>query len=303
MDNVIVDLQKIEWVTMSFTAMRILLILVLMRIALALLRRGLDKLESRLIAGDTAVAGPSLESAKRAKTLSKLLFQGVAILIWLTGMLVVLRELGLDVGPILASAGIAGVALGFGAQYLVRDLISGFFMMMENQVRVGDVAIVNGTGGLVEEVNLRTLVLRDLSGIKHYFPNGTITTLSNLTQEWSAYVFDIGIDYAADVDHAIEVMRQVGRELREDPVFGPLMVEDIEVFGVDDFADSSVVIKGRLRTRPIKQWEVGREYRRRLKQAFDAEGIVIPFPQRTLHIADSAALLAGISAAQRQPSE
>ena len=284
----LIDVSRIDWPAIAATSMRILLILVLIRVMLTLLRTALRRFESNLIERDRAQGALTAESTKRAGTLMKLLFQGAMALIWVTGILVVLRELGVEIGPVLASAGIAGVALGFGAQNLVRDLIAGFFMLLENQVRVGDVAIVNGTGGLVEEVNLRTLVLRDVAGVKHFFPNGTITTLANVTQEWSAYVFDIGIDYRADVDRAIGVMRRVGEELREDPQFGPLMIDAIEVFGVDDFADSSVVIKGRLRTQPIKQWDVGREYRRRLKKAFDAEGISIPFPQRTLHIAGTA---------------
>ncbi len=299
MDNILAYFQQIDWAVVAAALGRILLILILMRIAIAIARRSLRNLESYLIRKDKATL-QSAESSKRAQTLSKLLLQGLTILIWLTGVLVIMRELGVEIGPIMASAGIAGVALGFGAQNLVRDVISGFFMILENQVRVGDVAIVNGTGGLVEEVNLRTIVLRDLAGIKHFFPNGTITTLSNVTQEWSAFVFEIGIDYSADVDQAIEVMRQVGKELREDESFGPLMIEDIEVFGVDNFADSAVIIKGRLRTKPIKQWDVGREYRRRLKQAFDAAGIVIPFPQRTLHVAGGAELPSGFGALQQQ---
>jgi small conductance mechanosensitive channel len=152
---------------------------------------------------------------------------------------------------------------------------------------VGDVAIVNGTGGLVEAVNFRTLVLRDLSGVVHVFPNGTINTLSNMTHEWSAYVFDIGIAYKEDVDEVIGVMKAVGDEMRGDDYFGPLLLEDIEIFGVDAFADSAVVIKGRLKTRPIKQWEVGREFRRRLKKAFDREGIEIPYPHRSIYFGEA----------------
>jgi small conductance mechanosensitive channel len=202
-------------------------------------------------------------------------------------LLVILRELGVDIAPILASAGIVGLAVGFGAQNLVRDVISGFFMILENQVRVGDVAIVNGTGGLVERVNFRTIVLRDLSGVVHVFPNGAINTISNMTSEWSAYVFDIGVAYKEDVDRVIQIMRDTGKALREDKKFGPLMVDDIEVFGVDQFADSAVVIKGRLRTKPIKQWDVGREYRRRLKYAFDEAGIEIPFPHRSIYFGEA----------------
>lgn len=280
------DPRHIDWPLLLGTTLRIALVLIIIRVLRVLLRGALRRLEHRLIARDHAQGTLTAESTKRAGTLAKLLFQGATVLIWVTGVLVILRELGVEIGPVLASAGIAGVALGFGAQNLVRDLIAGFFMLLENQVRVGDVVTVNGVGGLVEEVNLRTLVLRDLAGSRHFFPNGTITTLSNLTQEWSAYVFNIRVDYRADVDGAIELLRRVGSELREDPQFGPLMLADVEVFGIDTLQDSAVVIQGRLRTQPIKQWDVGREYLRRVKKAFDAQGMEIPFPQRTVHIVE-----------------
>ena len=201
----------------------------------------------------------------------------------------VLQQVGVEIGPILASAGVLGLAVGFGAQNLVRDVISGFFLILEDQVRVGDVAIVNGTGGLVEKINFRTLVLRDLSGTVHVIPNGAVNSMANMTKEWSAYVFDIGVAYKEDVDRVIEVMRQVGAELRGDPEFGPLLLEDVEIFGLDQFGDSALVIKGRLKTLPIKQWDVGREFKRRLKYAFDREGIEIPFPHRSLYFGEASA--------------
>ncbi len=169
----------------------------------------------------------------------------------------------------------------------MRDVISGFFLILENQVRIGDVAVVNGTGGLVEQINFRTIVLRDLEGVVHVFPNGTVATLANRTHGWSAYVLDVGVAYKEDVDRVMAVMRRVSEEMRSEEPFAALMLEDIEIFGVDDFADSAVVIKARLKTRPIKQWEVGREYRRRLKQAFDREGIEIPFPHRSLYFGEA----------------
>ncbi len=160
----------------------------------------------------------------------------------------------------------------------------------------------NGTTGVVERINFRTTVLRDLSGAVHVFPNGAITTLSNSTRDWSGYVLDVGVAYKEDLDHVAEVMRQVGAEMRQDDHFGPLMIADIEIFGVDKLADSAVVIRARLKTRPIRQWEVGREYLRRLKQRFDREGIEIPFPHRTFTFADSSppllAKLAGRAGAE-----
>ena len=191
------------------------------------------------------------------------------------------------IAPILAGAGIIGLAVGFGAQNLVRDIIAGFFFILENQIRVGDVAVINGTGGLVEKINFRTIVLRDLAGVVHVFPNGTVTTLSNLTNEWAAYVFDIGIAYKENTDQVIEIMKKVGAELQADPEHGPLMLGEPEIFGVDRFADSAVVIKGRIKTKPIRQWMVGREYLRRIKQAFDQNGIEIPFPHQTLYFGEA----------------
>jgi len=287
MDLLVKYVAQVQWETVMFTVLRILLIMIIAWVALFAARVAMRRLEAALIDRGEKEGDIPSEAEKRAETLARLLRQGIVILIWLMAALVVLRELGVEIGPILASAGVAGLAIGFGAQNLVRDVISGFFMILENQVRVGDVAVVNGTGGLVERVNFRTIVLRDLSGIVHVFPNGTITTLANLTREWSAYVFDIGVAYKEDVDRVMEIMREVGRELRADEKFGHNMVADVEVFGVDAFADSAVVIKGRLRTKPIKQWDVGREYRRRLKHAFDAQGIEIPFPHRSIFFGEA----------------
>ncbi|HYX07835.1 MAG TPA: mechanosensitive ion channel family protein, partial [Bacteroidales bacterium] len=180
-------------------------------------------------------------------------------------------------------AGILGLAVGFGAQELVRDFISGFFILLENQIRAGDVAIINGTGGLVEKIELRTTSLRDFSGTVHVFQNGKINSLSNMTKEWSAIVFDMGVAYKEDVDHVMKVMKEVGDEMKSSEEYGPNILEPIEIFGVDQFADSAVVIKARLKTKPIQQWTIGREYRRRLKIAFDREGIEIPFPHTTLY--------------------
>lgn len=287
MDPIITYITEIGWGDALLAGTRILLVVLLAGIVLKILKVALRRLETRLISREVVEGAVPTETAKRVNTLIYLLRQAVVILIWVVVILLVLQEIGVNIGPVLASAGIAGIAVGFGAQNLVRDVIAGFFLILENQVRVGDVAVVNGTGGLVEQVNFRTLVLRDLKGVVHIFPNGTITTLANMTTDWSAYVMDIGVAYKEDIDQVVEVMKQVGAELRADPTFGPLMVDDLEVFGVDDFADSAVVIKARIKTRPIKQWEVGREYRRRLKKAFDQAGIEIPFPHRSIYFGEA----------------
>jgi moderate conductance mechanosensitive channel len=188
-------LTTVVWSDLIFGALRILLILTLTWLLSKVARAGLARFERRLIEQGRQQGDVPSEASKRAETLVRLLRQGVVIMLWLVGLLIILNELGISVGPILASAGVVGLAIGFGAQNLVRDVISGFFLILENQVRVGDVAVVNGTGGLVEAINFRTLVLRDLGGLVHIFPNGSITTLSNVTKGWSAYVFDIGVAY------------------------------------------------------------------------------------------------------------
>jgi moderate conductance mechanosensitive channel len=251
------------------------------------LRVAIERLETILIrTGEKTEEVPGA-ARKRVTTLTGVLRTiGIGI-VWAVVLVVALAQLGINIAPVLAGAGIIGLAVGFGAQNLVRDVIGGFFLILENQIRVGDVAIINGTGGLVEAVTFRTVVLRDLAAVVHVFPNGSIQTLANLTKVWSAYVIDVGVAYKEDTDRVVEVMKQVDEEMRKDPQFGPFMLAPIEVFGVDDFADSAVVIKARLKTQPIRQWVVGREYRRRLKKSFDAVGIEIPFPHHTLYMGEA----------------
>jgi small conductance mechanosensitive channel len=268
------------------SGLRIAVIVVAGCIGVRIVRAALHRLESLLIkAGEPAETAPGA-TRKRVTTLTGLIRTLAVVAIWAVVGVIALNQLGLDVTPILAGAGIAGLAVGFGAQNLVRDLISGFFLVLENQVRVGDVAVVNGTGGLVETVTFRTIVLRDLRGVVHVFPHGTVNTLANMTKGWSAYVLDVGVAYKEDTDRVVEVMRRVSEELRADPTYGPVILEPMEIFGVDNFGESEVTIKARFKTEPLQQWNVGREYRRRLKKAFDAGGIEIPFPHRSIYIGE-----------------
>ncbi len=196
--------------------------------------------------------------------------------------MIILGEIGIQIGPILATAGIFGLAIGFGVQNLVQDVISGFFLLLEDQVRVGDVVQIAGKGGLVEKVGLRMIILRDLSGNAHYVRNGKVDIVTNMTKEYSRYVFDIGVAYREDVDEVMEVIKHVDEELRSDPQFRDLILEPIEILGVDAFADSAVAVRARTKTKPIQQWTVGREFNRRLKKRFDELGIEIPFPHQTV---------------------
>lgn len=230
----------------------------------------------------------ALERRKRAQTIAGIARRALAILIWATAVLIILRELDVDITPVLTGAGIVGLAVGFGAQTLVRDVITGFFLIIEDQVRVGDVAMVNGIGGLVEQINLRTIVLRDFEGVVHVIPNGEIKTLANRTKDYSYYVIDLGVDYEADTDRVVALVRHVGAELMGDPAFAPFILEPIDVLGVDDFKDSSVTLRFRIKTIPLKQWEVGRELRRRIKITLDRQGIRIPSPRLDVTISGGA---------------
>jgi small conductance mechanosensitive channel len=231
----------------------------------------------------------ALERAKRGRTLGSVVSKvGTALISGIAGLMI-LKEFNIDITPVLTGAGIAGLAVGFGAQTLVRDIISGFFLILEDQVRVGDVAAINGTGGLVEEINLRTIVLRDVEGTVHVFPNGAITTLANRSKDFSYYVVDLGISYREDPDRVAEVLREISEEMRNDPKFAPFMLEPVEVLGVDAFTDWAVTLKFRIKTVPLKQWDVGREFRKRLKRAFDRYGIEIPFPERIVTVREGAA--------------
>lgn len=222
----------------------------------------------------------ALERAKRARTLGSLIRNVATAVITGVAILMILNELEINIAPVLAGAGIVGLAVGFGAQTLVRDIISGFFLILEDQVRVGDVAAINGQGGLVEAINLRTIVLRDAEGTVHVFPNGAINTLANRSKDFSYYVIDLGIPYHEDPDRVMSILRQVGAGLQKEDRYAPLILEPLEIMGVEAFADWAVTLKMRIKTVPLKQWEVGRELRRRILKAFAEHNIDIPFPER-----------------------
>ncbi|MCF8109456.1 MAG: mechanosensitive ion channel family protein [Desulfohalobiaceae bacterium] len=223
------------------------------------------------------------EFKKRADTLTSIVQLVLTILVLVVGCIIILGELGLEIGPILATAGIFGLAIGFGAQNLVQDVISGFFLLLEDQVRVGDVVQVAGKGGLVEKVTLRMIILRDLSGNVHFVRNGKVDVVTNMTKDYGRYVFEIGVAYRENVDEVIEVIKAVDEDLRKDPDFTEDILEPIEILGLDRFDDSAVVIKARYKTKAVKQWGVGRAFNKRLKEAFDANGIEIPYPHLTLY--------------------
>ena len=276
-------------VTWMVTQLPVILIIIAVFIALL---RGQEILIRRVrkIAINRATKDASVDTAealKRIDTLSGIVHGVGKILLWTIFILIILSKVNINIGPILASAGIVGLAVGFGAQELVRDFISGFFILLEDQLRTGDYAIINGTTGLVEKIELRTITLRDLSGVVHIFQNGKIDTLSNMTKEWSAIVMLIGVAYKENIDYVMQVMTDVGKEMKADPEFGEYMLDIVEVLGLDEFADSSIVIKAMVKTKPMHQWRIKREYQLRLKKTFDEKGIEIPFPHLSLYTGEA----------------
>jgi small conductance mechanosensitive channel len=217
-----------------------------------------------------------VERTKRAQTLGRLIQKALSALVMAIAGLMILRELSVDITPALTGAGIAGLAIGFGAQTIVRDVISGFFLILEDQCRVGDVAVVNGQGGVVEEVNLRTLVLRDEEGTVHVFPNGEVKTLANKSKDFAYYVISFGIGYDEDPERVMAAMRDAAASLSADDEFKPHILAPLEVYGIDAFQDSQIVLKARIKTVPLKQWLIGRELRKRMAKTFGERGIVPP---------------------------
>lgn len=222
------------------------------------------------------------EAKKRAHTLGNILRHAFLIIITFVAVLMILGELGIQLGPLLATAGIGALAIGFGAQGLVKDLISGFFIILENQYRIGDVIEVAGVSGLVESVSLRKTVLRDLQGKVHTIPNGEIKVASNFSKEWSRSVLDLGISYRDDIDQIVDLLIQIGKEMESEEPYKSAILEPLQVLGVEKFDESQMVIRMMVKTAPLKQWDVGRELRRRIKIRFDEKGIQLPFPHRVL---------------------
>lgn len=228
-------------------------------------------------------AGTTAAPSARMRTLLAVARNALLVFLTLLAGLMVLSELGVDIAPLLAGAGVVGLAIGFGAQRMVQDVINGAFILFQDLMSVGDVVKLGDKAGLVEALSIRTVRLRDLAGVVHTIPFSSIEAVSNLTREFSFHVFDLGIAYREDVDEVTALIRSVGEELRTDPEVGPLILEPLEIFGLDAFGDSAIVIKGRIKTLPIKQWQVGRAFNRLIKQRFDEHGIEIPFPHRTLY--------------------
>ncbi|HSD59369.1 MAG TPA: mechanosensitive ion channel family protein [Burkholderiales bacterium] len=267
-----------DWADPLKTVLHVALILALAWVALLVSSRLIRTLREYV----TRQQG-NREDVKRVETLGRVFRYIASVVISVIAGLLILGELGISIAPILGAAGVVGIAVGFGAQSLVRDYFNGFFLLVENQLRQGDVVNVAGIGGLVEEVTLRFVRLRDYDGNVHFVPNGMISTVSNMSRGFAQSVIDVGVAYREDLDEVFTVMREVAGGMRRDPIFAAKILEDVEIAGVEKWADSAVTLRCRIKVLPLEQWNVRREYLRRLKHAFDERGIEIPYPHLTIY--------------------
>ena len=230
------------------------------------------------------ISSSDIEQYKKVRTVHSLLNSVVKIIVCLVGIMLILEELNINIAPILATAGVLGLAVGFGAKRLVEDVLSGLNIILSNQIRVGDTVTIDGSiSGVVEKITVNTVILRDFGGTVHFVRNGNINVISNQTKDYSYYVSDLGISYNQDFDTVFTVIKSVGKEMREDEKLKNIIIDDIEVLGVDKFEESTITIKTRIKTLPSHQWVVGREFNRRIKEAFDKNSIEFPYPQITVH--------------------
>ena len=267
-----------EFGGVASSGMRIVLILVAAWVAASVAQRAIRMLRIRV-----ATRFDDPEAVRRAETLGRVFRYLATVVITVIATMLVLAEVGISVAPILGAAGVVGLAIGFGAQSLVKDYFTGFFLLLENQIRQGDVVQLGEHSGLVEEVTLRYVRLRDYDGNVHFVPNGTVSSVVNMSRGFAQAVVDVGVGYGQDLDEAIDVMREVGAGMRADPAHAQRILDDLEIAGVERWADSAVILRARFRVKALEQWNVKREFLRRLKEGFDARGIEIPFPQLTVH--------------------
>jgi len=267
-----------QWGATTIIAVRVVAIAVVAWIAGAVLARMIRIFRVR-IAGRLHDA----EQVRRAETIGRVLRYLANVIVTLIAAVLILSELGVSVAPILGAAGVVGLAVGFGAQSLVKDYFTGFFLLLENQLTTGDVVRIADRSGLVEDVTLRFVRLRDYDGNVHFIPNNLITSVTNMSRGFAQAVVDVGVAYREDTDAVVETMREVGRGMRADEAFATRILADLEIAGVERWDDSAVILRCRFKVAPLEQWGIRREFLRRLKKAFDAQGIEIPFPHLTVY--------------------
>jgi small conductance mechanosensitive channel len=281
MDNVLADIAAIDWVRWGapvIAGLRILAIITIAWLAIVLLQRLVRTVRIRIASRLDGTDGP-----RRAETLGRVIRYLIAMVIGAIASMLVLAEVGVSLAPILGAAGVVGLAIGFGAQSLVKDYFTGFFILFEDQIRTGDIVRIADLAGAVEDITLRHVRLRDYEGHVHFVPNGLITTVTNMSRGYAQSVVDVGVAYRENVDEVMQVMAAVGAAMRSDEHFGDKILGDLDIAGVERLDDSAVVLRCRFKVAPAEQWGVRREYLRRLKAALDEQGIEIPFPHVTVY--------------------
>jgi len=268
----------LDYLPFSKELLRVIVILFL-----AWLLMGLSRKLIRMFRNYMNSRAASAEEISRIETVARVFRHTTIVVISLVAGMLALSELGISIAPILGAAGVVGIAVGFGAQSLIKDYFNGVFMLLENQIRQGDVVEVCGKTGVVEDITLRYVCLRDNEGSVHYVPNGQITIVTNKSRDYAFALIDVGVAYRENLDEIYEVAREVSRALRSDAAIGPKILEDIELQGVQEWADSAVILRCRFKTVALEQWNVRRAFLGRLKQAFDARGIEIPYPHLTIY--------------------
>jgi moderate conductance mechanosensitive channel len=266
-----------NWLRYAETAAHVVVILVLAWLITRLVRRWMLRLRSYIVGVmDKRGAGSTIEMENRATTIIAVLSKLSSAAIWIVALVMALSQLGEHVEPLLAGLGVAGIALGFGAQTLIKDWLGGLFILLEDQLRIGDSVTINGIGGAVEEINLRTTVLRSENGALYTIANGSITTLANMTRDYSYYVFETTLAHGADVDRALAIVNEEGAKIAHEEPYRSYIIAPIEVMGVDRLGERGATLKARIKTLPSQQWSVGRELNRRVKARLDAAGIAFP---------------------------
>lgn len=270
--NILPDFLRNKWV---ITLYNIIIFALLIKIANFFIEKFLNKV---------CKYKDDFEFQKQLITLKSIIKSIVDTIIFAFGFMYILNNLGVDIRPIMTAAGVLGVAVGFGAKRFFEDIITGLSILLEGQIRVGDYVEIASHQGVVEKVDIKLIQLRDLQGRLHYIRNGMVDTIINYTREFSYYVFDIGVSYDTSIDFVVNTLKEIDEEFRNTADSKDYVLAPLEIFGVDKFDDSAIIVKARIKTTPIKQWEVGREFNGFIKKKFDEKGIEIPFPQRTVHI-------------------
>jgi small-conductance mechanosensitive channel len=277
-------IKQVDWSALGLrfleSGTRIVLILLLALLAVFFIEKFSGKFSALLTIGHSRDA----EIQKRANTMAAFTRYFLIFVVIAIGGMMVLKQIGVEIGPILASAGVVGLAVGFGAQNLVQDIISGFFILIEDQIRVGDVVNIKGKGGLVEKVGLRMIILRDYDGSVHFIRNGQIDIVSNMTKQFGNYVIDWRIPYGEDPERVAAIFRAVDEEMRKDPAFAADIIKPLEISGVEQYGESWMLVRGRTTTKPLRQWDVGREFMRRIKSRLDSANIPVAGPRMQVEL-------------------